>query len=878
MAAEPVNFVSTFDDSAVTAGINKMIQSVDKGQAAFDDLSKAAGNVGISYAASIETARKENEALKNGMLQTKAEILRLEKQYNSLTVKSTANAKAIKQQIVALQQQNKASSILFQQNQNDIKELGRQAKESFGQAGQSMALTANQAQNLGFQFNDLFTQIGAGTSVMQALVQQGPQITQVFGGIGNTFRFAGQQALGFFKRLFTLKGGLTALAAGLTALTGIAVATYFRKSQEAGDRFEQSMAGLGARFDIVVGRVFEFGESIARVFSGEAFKGEVLENLTRIFSGYGDELDRAAESARKFTEVQQVLGRAANEFIVNEGQALRVVDELRAKVEDETQSIGSRTKALQEAGKIERGLETERIRAATLQAAALKAKIEQESAAGGISVEQGKLIADAERKVIDLLRDSAAREREDAAKIRAIREERARKLEEERKKVEALNKAYENLLERLSQRVEKAQISELLGTDKVQAEKEAALKEVDAFVNEIAAAATAAGRSLPEGFASDVQDLVSAVETEFRRAVDKLREGDKEQGVFAQLLLPKDKSGLEAAAQDPFTRLGRVFEEQQPLLQRIKDGIASAFGLSREELENGFQEISAGFNLAFGNFVQGLDAATEAQISAQDRIIERRREQVDELKELLDIELQRERDGFANSVGVRERELAEKQALLEAAEKKRAALEEKAARRTLIINSVQQASEATLTIARLLSASAKLGIFGFIAAAAVGVSTVFSILAQAKAQSAKFAQAPGFKEGTPFLDGPGNGKSDSIPAYLSRGERVVPAELNEQLGGAKMPNDLLIKYALSGMERERETAEQVRKRQANIDGHKYAKEAFAGLTRDDMAELMREVVNKMDEIPKHYYGADGSKVVERKKGGKVIKQTVKAKQ
>ena len=235
--------------------------------------------------------------------------------------------------------------------------------------------------------------------------------------------------------------------------------------------------------------------------------------------------------------------------------------------------------------------------------------------------------------------------------------------------------------------------------------------------------------------------------------------------------------------------------------------------------------------------------------------------------------MQRERDGFANSVGVRERELAEKQLLLEAAEKKRAALEEKAARRTLIINSVQQASEATLTIARLLSASAKLGIFGFIAAAAVGVSTVFSILAQAKAQSAKFAQAPGFKEGTPFLDGAGNGKSDSIPAYLSRGERVMPAHLNEVLGGAKMPNDLLVKYALSGMDRERETAEDVRRRQANIDGFKYQSAGFEGVTRADMEEFFKDIGEKLDRFPKTSYTKDGKKRLEWKKGGKIVRQT-----
>jgi len=563
---DPINFVATYDDTAVAAGVNRMIQDVNKGQDAFDDLSKAAGNVGVSYAASIETARKENEALKNGMLQTRSEILRLERQYTSLSSKSSQNAKAIKQQIVALQQQNKASAILFAQNTNDIKELGRQAKESFGQAGQSMALTTNQAQNLTFQFNDLFSQVGAGTSVMQALIQQGPQITQTFGGLGNTLRFAGNAALGFFKRLFTLKGGVTALSAGLVALTGVAVASYFRRSQEAGDSFEQTLGGFKEQLSLVGDRVVNFGESIVKVFTSEAIKGEVLKNLTRIFTEYGDALSRANIEGQALTARQQVLDRTVNNFIVTEAKAQGVVDRLRDSVSDSTLSINERTNALRQAGTIESGLEKQRIRDAQAAVELLR----EQSTVGDGRLKFTKEIADAEKKVIDLRNAAASRERSDQAELRAIREERARKLDEEREKVEALNKAYQSLLERLAQRVEKAQISELLGTDKVQAEKEAALKEVDAFVNEIAAAATAAGRSLPEGFASDVQDLVSAVETEFRRAVDKLREKDKENGVFAQLLLPKDKSGLEDAAQSAFSRLNGVFNENRAFCSASK--------------------------------------------------------------------------------------------------------------------------------------------------------------------------------------------------------------------------------------------------------------------------------------------------------------------
>jgi tape measure domain-containing protein len=46
-------------------------------------------------------------------------------------------------------------------------------------------------------------------------------------------------------------------------------------------------------------------------------------------------------------------------------------------------------------------------------------------------------------------------------------------------------------------------------------------------------------------------------------------------------------------------------------------------------------------------------------------------------------------------------------------------------------------------------------------------------------------KASGIKlaDGTEFVDGAGSGRSDSIPAMLSKGERVVPADINSELGG-----------------------------------------------------------------------------------------------
>ena len=51
-----------------------------------------------------------------------------------------------------------------------------------------MKLNTHQAQNLSFQLNDLFQTIALGMPIQQVLLQQGPQITQIYGGVGNTLR------------------------------------------------------------------------------------------------------------------------------------------------------------------------------------------------------------------------------------------------------------------------------------------------------------------------------------------------------------------------------------------------------------------------------------------------------------------------------------------------------------------------------------------------------------------------------------------------------------------------------------------------------------------------------------------------------------------
>lgn len=84
-----------------------------------------------------------------------------------------------------------------------------------------------------------------------------------------------------------------------------------------------------------------------------------------------------------------------------------------------------------------------------------------------------------------------------------------------------------------------------------------------------------------------------------------------------------------------------------------------------------------------------------------------------------------------------------------------------------------------ISIANIWAKSIEQNLFAGIAKAAILTALVKGIFAGIKSQVMKFAT------GTDYVNGPGTEKSDSIPAMLSKGERVVPADVNKQLLGIK---------------------------------------------------------------------------------------------
>lgn len=123
----------------------------------------------------------------------------------------------------------------------------RQAAEAQRQAQQTAdkaaRITQQRAAQLQFQLNDIFTGLGSGQSPLTVAIQQGPQIAQLYGGMGAMFA--------------AIPKGILATAAAVTALTvslgaGIASATESAARQR---QFNIELQATGNIADVTAGQL-----------------------------------------------------------------------------------------------------------------------------------------------------------------------------------------------------------------------------------------------------------------------------------------------------------------------------------------------------------------------------------------------------------------------------------------------------------------------------------------------------------------------------------------------------------------------------------------------------------------------------------------------
>jgi phage-related minor tail protein len=113
--------------------------------------------------------------------------------------------------------------------------------EALTKAGRTAGLTANHYQQLGYQVNDVFTQLASGSGVFQTFAQQSGQIYQVLGdskgGVGGALKEIGGRLLGLVTPARLVFGGIAAAA--------VAAAVAYSDFIEQQKALTSALAGVG---------------------------------------------------------------------------------------------------------------------------------------------------------------------------------------------------------------------------------------------------------------------------------------------------------------------------------------------------------------------------------------------------------------------------------------------------------------------------------------------------------------------------------------------------------------------------------------------------------------------------------------------------------
>jgi hypothetical protein len=247
------------------------------------------------------------------------------------------------------------------------------------------------------------------------------------------------------------------------------------------------------------------------------------------------------------------------------------------------------------------------------------------------------------------------------------------------------------------------------------------------------------------------------------------------------------QAGLEAAEADELAQriadreLDELLErEHQENLGQIKldaavdtnEGLAQ---INREARERELAEEQALQDLAQQAEQAGIQIASDIFAASQDKKVQEAQDRAKAEEAILKDQLDK---GLINEIQF-ERKLAESR-------KKARIVEAQAEKRKALFDIGIQ------TAVAIVKALPNLFLVGI--AAATGAI-----------QAAVVASKPvKFAKGTEYVEGPGTGTSDSIPAQLSKGERVVPAHLNKKLNG--ISNTDLINAISEGHVKDNDTA------------------------------------------------------------------------
>lgn len=908
----------------------KISQGFKQQESAIIDSTRAADD----YKRVIEQNKTTIDRLNKSVEHERLLLLQLEKQYKKLGNTASKEAIELKKQIdllsASIKESGNETERLTEKNKDaagSLQDIANSAKQS----EKGLSDTGKESRGLRQVFGELFNSIKDG--LFGPLLNKLPQVSSGLNGGGKAVRGIGAALKSTSRSAILLASTFAIVVAAIVAVIALPLALFFTKSQKAMDFFADKVAYLKGVIEEIVARFVQFGDVLFGFITGTKNFADVMDAAGDAVKGLGAALDAAGQAAQSYRIHQERLKREMEDFIVTEGEVMAQLDEKRRLIDDETKSFSSRKAALRDAIALEKDLEAQRIKFAEANLQRIRNE-ETLTSDGEVGTAGLEAIAKAERELIDLRREAAGRAAQDEMTLRQLNKEAVAAYKERVEAMRDLQKQSESVLQQLQD----MQNADAQGIDKIRIDTIKAVAEVGKLEESLRELYKQNGVEFD--LASNFEAAVKAVE---QRGVDAIRDFERKRnleeakarqdGINAQrqadlelidqreelalalvdvdrkqglteieaeqararqklqiqidytrqrLALLEDQTSIEAALfranieslQQEIERIGSV---DLTGVQMLGERIRSALGLTQEE----FGLVGDLFAQFGSTIIDASNAVLERELANQERVTEALKANIQERQSALDEQRKLQEQGFANDADLLEQKLQADQAALEKAEAKKLALQKKQARQQLIIDSAQQTSAYLTTVFNLLASESKKGIIGLIAVAAGGLALVGSIVAKAKSNAAQFAP-PKFRDGTEFVHGPGTGTSDSIMAYLSRGERVVDFQKNQQLGGAS--NEELVHYfkigksvanAPSFQNIDEKTAAAVRHGKEISILEKEKDAAMLAKAYESAASKMSgEMIAYWKSRPVTYVTPNGA-VIEYEKGGVKVRQNIK---
>jgi hypothetical protein len=244
------------------------------------------------------------------------------------------------------------------------------------------------------------------------------------------------------------------VAAGIAAVSAPLVA-FFTKSEKGAEMLERKLAGIGAAFGVLTGKLIGAGEKMADSFDkpeekASSFYSKLLtfigsafgSGVQASFAATGAQMDVASDAAEKYTAILQDLEDLERGMIVPRAEANKKIAEAKLLYEDENQSIETRIQSLKDSLNIELQTVQTEIDYQNKVIAQIKLVNAEKDKAKQLGDDEKKKLEEAIAKRINLETDSMIKQKKLLSTINSaekqLNDERNKRIEEQKKKQQEL--------------------------------------------------------------------------------------------------------------------------------------------------------------------------------------------------------------------------------------------------------------------------------------------------------------------------------------------------------------------------------------------------------------------------------------------------------